>query len=137
MRNGMTAPDTRHRTPIPAIVFHGDRDTTVHPRNSDQALAQCMAHAAPKASRGEEHGKRKVSVDKGQVPDGRAYTRVKRYGEDGQVIAEQWTIHGAGHAWSGGSRKGSYTDPKGPNASREMLRFFLEHRNAGSVSERA
>jgi len=56
---------------------------------------------------------------------GRAFTRHVHRERTGSVLAEQWTVHGAGHAWSGGDLRGSYADARGPNASEEMLRFFI------------
>ena len=117
--------------PIPVIVFHGDRDTTVHPRNGDRVLAQYVPQAVNSASAEYKDKNSEVKVEKGTVPNGRAYTRTIRHDAQGKALAEQWIVHGAGHAWSGGSSSGSYTDAKGPNASREMLRFFYTHgRNA-------
>jgi len=101
---------------IPIIVFHGDADHTVHPTNGDEL----MVHARDAADA--------MAVEPGQVPDGRAFTRTLHKRADGKVHGEHWVIHGAGHAWSGGSARGSYTDGKGPDASREMLRFFSTHR---------
>lgn len=105
---------------VPAIVFHGDRDATVAPINGDQVLAQCIPAAGSKDAR--------IEVRQGAAPNGRTYTKTIVHDEQGRAVAEKWIVHGAGHAWSGGSSKGSYTDPQGPNASREMLRFFLSHR---------
>ncbi len=101
---------------VPAIVFHGDRDTTVHPSNGDAVIAQSSPVTALRAR-----------AQEGRTPGGHAYTRTVHADANGQTILEQWVIHGAGHAWSGGSPAGSYTDPRGPDATREMLRFFLEH----------
>lgn len=110
----------------PTIVFHGDSDTTVHPCNGEQVTTQSLSsHAAPEASAAKD-GPR-VTVQPGKVPNGHAYTRNIHHDASGQPLVEHWLIHGAGHAWSGGSPRGSYTDPKGPDASREMLRFFYEH----------
>ncbi len=103
---------------VPTIVFHADRDTTVHPRNGDQVISQSGAAAAAGL---------RTEVQQGQVPGGHAYSRTLHSDGDGQAVLEQWLIHGGGHAWSGGSPAGSYTDPRGPDASREMLRFFLDH----------
>ena len=69
-----------------------------------------------------------VRLEEGRSPSGRTYRRASSVGPDGAVLLEQWTIGNAGHAWSGGDASGSYTDPKGPDASREMVRFFLERR---------
>jgi poly(hydroxyalkanoate) depolymerase family esterase len=101
---------------IPAIVFHGDQDTTVNRRNGDFVVAQAMG-----ASRLEKY------VEEGKVPGGHAYTRTVHTSASGGPVIEQWVIQGASHAWAGGSPLGSYTDPRGPNATKEMMRFFLEH----------
>jgi poly(hydroxyalkanoate) depolymerase family esterase len=104
------------RPPVPTIVFHGDRDATVHPNNGGQILEQSVRAMGTQKK-----------VRRGQVPGGHAYTRTILSDARGRAMLEHWNIHGAGHAWSGGSPAGSYTDPRGPDATREMLRFFLEH----------
>ena len=50
------------------------------------------------------------------------------------LFAEQWVVHGAGHAWFGGDRAGSYADPAGPDASLHMLRFFAASTTSSSAS---
>jgi poly(3-hydroxybutyrate) depolymerase len=97
-------------------VFHGDRDNTVHPNNGDQILEQSMGRLNTQKK-----------VHRGQVPGGHAYTTTILTDAQGRDMLEHWNVHGAGHAWSGGSPAGSYTDPRGPDATREMLRFFLQH----------
>ena len=102
--------------PVPTIVFHGDCDMTVHPNNGDQIFEQSVRTTSTQKQ-----------VHRGQIAGGHAYTRTIHTGASGRGIFEHWNIHGAGHAWSGGSPAGSYTDPRGPDATKEMLRFFLEH----------
>jgi poly(hydroxyalkanoate) depolymerase family esterase len=102
---------------LPLIVFHGDRDTTVHPRNGERVLATAVRLSA---------GGR-ATATQGQVPGGHAYTRTVYQDAQDQIVAEHWLVHGASHAWSGGSPAGSFTDPHGPDAAAEMLRFFSEH----------
>jgi poly(hydroxyalkanoate) depolymerase family esterase len=101
---------------VPTIVFHGDRDHIVHPRNADHVISSSL-----------KGSKWQKKVDRGCVPDGHAYTRTIHTDAEGRAMLEQWCIHGAGHAWSGGSPAGSYTDPRGPDATREMFRFFRDH----------
>lgn len=104
---------------VPTIVFHGDADPTVHPRNGEQLFAIAPGDGpAVQRETVRLHGSR------------RSATRHRRFGPDGKVVAEHWVVHGGGHAWSGGHPAGSHCDPEGPDASAEMLRFFLEHRLA-------
>jgi poly(hydroxyalkanoate) depolymerase family esterase len=101
--------------PVPTIVFHGDQDTTVHPRNGEQVIAAVLGSAASVPQ-----------IEKGVSAKGRHYTRSTHRAEQGHVLTEHWLVHGAGHAWSGGLADGSYTDARGPDATLEMLRFFFE-----------
>lgn len=103
------------RTTLPTIVFHGSGDKTVHPVNGDEVIAQ----ATPATSL-------KTTVVRGRAPGGIDYIRTIQADDTGRSTLEHWVLLGAGHAWSGGSPDGSYTDPRGPDASREMVRFFLQ-----------
>jgi len=105
---------------IPTIVFHGDLDTTVHARNSERAIAQ----ASPTARHLAAASAASQKVEKGEA-SGRRYTRTTTTDASGKTALEHWLVHGTGHAWSGGSPKGSFTDPRGPDATRAMLNFFL------------
>ena len=113
----------RHNATPPTIVFHGDADTTVRPVNGERVVTACMdsTPSAPGSRRTTEEQRR------GRSNTGREYTWGVHRDASGRAVSEHWVIHGAGHAWSGGSARGSFTDPQGPDASREMVRFFLEN----------
>jgi poly(hydroxyalkanoate) depolymerase family esterase len=112
---------------VPAIVFHGDHDNTVHPRNADHLLEHyCTAKTTGSRDTMDSPTPR-GTVRQGQISGGHAYTRTTYRDAGGRAMVERWTVHGLGHAWSGGSSTGSYTDPKGPDASAEMVRFFNQH----------
>lgn len=126
MKQG-TDQGTRHlRESIPLIVFHGDGDTTVAPVNADCLLDQWLRGAID-GQESVQRAVRDVKVERGQVANGHAYTRSIYHDSSGRAIMEKWIVHQAGHAWSGGSPSGSYTDQEGPDASAEMVRFFTEH----------
>jgi len=109
--------------PAPLIVFHGDRDKTVAVANADALVdARLATH---QASSNPVDPTRSTTTHEGS--DGtRTHTRTLVTDADGAVIAESWVVQGGGHAWFGGDPAGSYTDPQGPGASAEIVRFFLD-----------
>jgi len=109
---------------MPTIVFHGDADSTVHSRNGEQVIEACAG--------GDAHVESVAFTALG----GRDATRSLHRTVDGNVVAEHWVVHGASHAWSGGSNCGSFADARGPDASAEMLRFFSEHPRRPAMAER-
>ena len=123
MRDGPSHMGRPPAGPLPLIVFHGDRDATVAPANAAALIDRVLAAASP----GQRPDTLPTTVTGGQVPGGHAYTRTCYQDPTGAALAERWTIHQSGHAWSGGIPHGSYTDPHGPDASAELIRFFHEH----------
>lgn len=108
---------------MPVIVFQGDADPKVHPVNATRIIDQVLAGAD--SATAERLGVR-ATREEGRVQGGHAYTRTCYLGARGSSKAELWIVHGGGHGWFGGSPEGSFAEPLGPDASREMVRFFLE-----------
>ncbi|MBB3545111.1 MULTISPECIES: PHB depolymerase family esterase [unclassified Rhizobium] len=100
---------------VRTIVFQGSADRTVHPSNAKRIVTA----ATPAGST--------TQTQTGRSAGGRTYTRTIVADPNGVSTVEHWLVEGAGHAWSGGHGSGSYTDSYGPDASAEMVRFFLEH----------
>jgi len=117
MKTGPITIAPRPSPPPPTVIFHGDRDTVVHPTNADEAMRPFEALGTRETTQG-------------QTDQGVAYTVHRVRAATGQVLAEQWLVHGAGHAWCGGSAAGTYTDPTGPDATAAMVAFFAEQRLA-------
>lgn len=113
MRNGGRSKAVlKPRSPVRRIIFHGDADTTVHPSNAPEIVLGAV-------------GTRKPATVSPKSGTGRDYVLSQYVLPDGYVDVELWQLKGVGHAWSGGKAGGSFTDPKGPDASAEMVRFFL------------
>ncbi|WP_342027767.1 extracellular catalytic domain type 1 short-chain-length polyhydroxyalkanoate depolymerase [Lihuaxuella thermophila] len=118
-----------HARVVPVIVFHGTSDYTVYPVNGHQVISQ-WAQTNDRAGDGVDNNHIDDQADvtmNGSVPNGRTYTRYLYKDQNGNVVMEKIMVNGMGHAWSGGSTAGTYTDPAGPEASSMMWSFFVNH----------
>ena len=118
MQNG--DPGLRQSVKMPTIIFHGDVDKVIHPRNGRYVAIRAL----------EPFGDLDKNEKTGQSAGGRKYERTQHSIGKGRPYVAHWVIYGSGHAWAGGNPVGGYTDPAGPDASREMVRFFLRHRTS-------
>ncbi|GHO88421.1 extracellular catalytic domain type 1 short-chain-length polyhydroxyalkanoate depolymerase [Dictyobacter formicarum] len=117
---------------VPTIDFQGQSDYTVYPVNGDQVIQQWMQtdHLASNGSYNASFSSPSTNTN-GQVSGGYSYTVQTWNDNSGSEIEEYWKINSMGHAWSGGSSSGSYTDPKGPSATNAMYTFFMNHPRNG------
>ncbi len=105
------------RRVVPVLIIQGTTDASVNEANA-RLLAQQWANAngiTGAAQEIQQMGKPPA------YPVARSMFRVKE-----TTVVELWMVQGLGHAWSGGSKAGTYTDDKGPDASRAIVKFIGE-----------
>ncbi len=130
----------RHARLMPVILFHGDQDQAIPYRCGDQALRQWVGtdNVVLEQQRRAAVPLRRAAATQGAVPGGRSYTVTSYVDEHRCSVVQLWTIHGMGHAWSGGSSDPTvahYTDPRGPSAAAASATFFLGWRLSGGASK--
>lgn len=121
MKNGGAG---RSALAVPAIVFHGSADATVVARNGAAVVEQALRRHA---------GALHTEVREEPSVNGRECRTTVYRDASGRGVVEHWVVGGGAHAWSGGSPEGTFTDAAGPDASAEMVRFFLAQPAAGTA----
>ena len=123
---------SKHRMPV--IVFQGDVDPYVNPLNAEQVITQ-WAKTNDYLDDGKDNESFKdqlARTTQGSVPGGHEFTKSVYTDRAGRLLMEKWLVKGLGHAWSGSPTAGAFADPKGPNASFEIWRFFAETSRAAA-----
>lgn len=121
------------RRRMPVIIFQGDADPFVNPANAEQVIQQWATTNAYLSNKkpASDVTTQPVAME-GSVTGGHAFTRFVYKDRTGRNLMEKWIVKGMGHAWSGSPAAGPFADPKGPNASAELWRFFSDAHKAGS-----
>jgi len=123
----MTGGTATEGATLPLIIFHGDNDPIVAVANAENMLTAQLSRSGLPARKADRAA---IGV-RVEIEGARPHTRTVHVDPEGRVVVEVWIVHGGGHAWSGGSAGGRHTDPQGPDASTEMVRFFLDNRTTG------
>ncbi len=113
-----------YESPCRKIIIHGGADATVHPMNGERILDQAGRGATPLER-----------VDLEWRTEGTRVSRTVLKDPAGQPVVEHFFVEGGGHAWFGGDPRGSFTQTIGVDASRIMVRFFLQRGPAGRDAE--
>lgn len=123
----MTGGTATEGATLPLIIFHGDNDPIVAVANAEKMLTAQLSQSGLPARKADRAA---IGV-RVEIEGARPHTRTVHVDPEGRVVVEVWIVHGGGHAWFGGSEGGRHTDPQGPDASTQMVRFFLDSRTTG------
>lgn len=124
----------KHRLPV--IAFQGDKDPYVNVLNAGQVITQwARTNDYLDDGKDNETVKSQPAIkSEGSVPNGHKFTKYVYADGRGRLLMEKWIVNDLGHAWSGSPKAGPFADDKGPNASRELWRFFSEASRGSKLS---
>lgn len=109
---------------LPLFALHGTADPEIEAGLGRRLVAEWRAlqeelGAAPA----------RTETSLGRAPrGGLRYRRTIWWDAGGGPLGEAWIVEDLGHAWSGGRPGPSWSAPRGPDATREMIRFFARAR---------
>lgn len=116
----------KRKRAIPVLVVHGAKDAVVASVNGEQAALQWAATSRLATGAGVGTAPKPLEVEYGEA-NGYRFTRRRFHEANGHELVAFVLVEGLGHAWSGGSTTGTFTDARGPDATQLMLDFFRAH----------
>lgn len=139
-KSGKAAFDCRGsgRRAMPMLVIQGSLDDKVLPKAAGDVVKQ-FAQVDDLCDDGQDNDSvaaTRLAKDAVAGEPGRHAYEVSTFSRAGKPMLQEVLVTGLGHAWSGGNDgrtkpddrvKYPYNDPRGPDASRMMWRFFAQH----------